>query len=79
MDHSLGGKLDKIPHKLEEVPSNQEVILHFASLKDIESFIQELSTSKHHKSVLNGFGEGRVIQITVKKGGKLEDFKWLDN
>jgi hypothetical protein len=28
--------------------------------------------------VLNNFGNGRVIHITVRKGSKLEDFSWSE-
>jgi hypothetical protein len=38
LQHSLGAKLDKIPKKIEEVTANEEVLLIFASLKDIEAF-----------------------------------------
>lgn len=33
--------------------------------------MQELSKNLHHKQVFNGFGDGKTVKVTVKKGNKV--------
>lgn len=51
--------------------------MNFASLKDVESFEEEMGKNLHHRHVLNGFGEGKSVNIIVKKGINTEPFRWI--